>query len=434
MKVNVFGLGYVGCVSAACLAECGHEVTGIDVDQMKVASINNRQSPIVEPGVSDLVKRAVESTRLTAATRPSEGADVSIMCVGTPSSENGSLGLGYINEVAQQIGDYLRELDSYHVVNVRSTVLPGTVESLIIPVLEQRSKKKCGKDFGVCMNPEFMREGSSIKDFYAPPFTVIGELDARSGDLVALLYAQVNAPLHRTTIRVAEMLKYACNSFHALKVSFSNEIGNICKAIGIDGHQVMGLVCEDTKLNISPYYMKPGFAFGGSCLPKDLRALLYKAKQMDLDTPLLSSILPSNRNQLDVAYRLITAMGKKKIGVLGLSFKAGTDDLRESPIVELIEKLIGKGYSVRIYDEEVSLASLVGANKRYIEKVIPHVSRLMEPSIGSVIDQSEVLVVTKWYQSLGSSSEILRQKFVVDLVRDPNGLGVSDDQYQGICW
>jgi GDP-mannose 6-dehydrogenase len=279
-----------------------------------------------------------------------------------------------------------------------------------------------------------MREGSSVEDFFKPPFTVIGELDCRSGDVVAALYQNVQAPLHRAAIQVAEMLKYASNSFHAVKVSFSNEVGNICKSLGIDSHEVMRLVCLDTKLNISSYYMKPGFAFGGSCLPKDLRALTYKARQLDLDTPLLGAIMRSNRNQIDVAYKLIARTEKKRIGVLGLSFKPGTDDLRDSPVVELVERLIGKGYDVKVYDEEVSLARLVGSNKQYIESAIPHIATLMDRSLECVIRKSEVVVVAKCHRSSEESlAKMLEGKSVIDLVRigGPNG---SNGHYEGICW
>lgn len=434
MKVNVFGLGYVGCVSAACLADLGHQVTGIDIDQSKVALINEGRSPIVEPRLGPLVEKVVASGHLQALPCPAAEADVSIMCVGTPSSDNGSLNFHHIDDVTAQIGRYLGRGSSYHVVNIRSTVLPGTVEKRIIPLLEAQSRKRAGADFGVCMNPEFMREGSSVEDFYNPPFTLIGELDSPSGDAVAALYKEIRRPLHRTRLRVAEMLKYACNSFHAVKVSFSNEIGNICKTLGIDSHEVMQLLCLDTKLNISPYYMKPGFAFGGSCLPKDLRALLYKAREMDVDTPLLSSILASNRNQIDVACKLIAKTDKKRVGVLGLSFKPGTDDLRDSPVVELIERLIGKGYQVTVYDEEVFLANLVGANKRYIESVIPHISRLMDCSLECTITRSDVVVISKSYRSLEPKYQaLLADRFVIDLVRVANPTSMNG-RYQGICW
>jgi GDP-mannose 6-dehydrogenase len=434
MKVNIFGLGYVGCVSAACLADVGHEVTGIDIDRSKVACINSGHSPIVEPGIDDLVGQAVNAGRLRASSCPAEAADVSIICVGTPSSENGSLNVSHVVDVARQIGSYLRSLSGFHVVNVRSTVLPGTVEDVIVPLLEAQSGKKAGRDFGVCMNPEFMREGSSIEDFWHPPFTVIGELDAASGGAVAALYDEVKAPLYRTNIRVAEMLKYACNSFHAIKVTFANEIGNVCKKFGVDSHEVMRLVCLDTKLNISSYYMKPGFAFGGSCLPKDLRALVYEARRADLDTPLLSAAMTSNRHQIEVAYKLIAKTDRKRVGVLGLSFKPGTDDLRDSPVVELVERLIGKGYEVKVYDEEVSLSRLIGSNKQHIESVIPHIATLMDRSLARVVEESEVVVVAKDDRATAAElAGMLRDKAVIDLVR-MRDRGTANGGYQGICW
>src|SRR5262249_186187 len=299
-------------------------------------------------------------------------ADVSMICVGTPSNGNGSLHLDYILKVTEQIGNYLRNIDFYHVVVIRSTVLPGTVSDTIIPLLEERSKKMAGRDFGVCMNPEFMREGTSVADFQRPIFTLIGGLDKTSGSVVEEFYNNIKAPVIRTKIKVAEMTKYACNTFHALKVTFANEIGNICKRLDIDSHEVMKIFCMDRELNISPYYFKPGFAFGGSCLPKDIRAILYRANQLDLESPLLRSIMISNDKQIDIAFDLIRKTGKNKVGVLGLSFKPGTDDLRESPIVNLIERLIGKGYTVKIYDKEVAFAKIFGANKKYIENAIQH--------------------------------------------------------------
>src|SRR2546426_1636446 len=395
MKVNIFGLGYVGCVSAACLAESGHQVTGIDIDPSKVALINEGCCPIVEPGLGDLVERTVAARRLRASMSPPQRADVSIICVGTPSCENGSLDLSHIDHVTAQIGAYLGCLDSYHVVNVRSTVLPGTVEKRLISLLEARSGKKAGTDFGVCMNPEFMREGSSVEDFFNPPFTLIGELDSASGDILAALYQNVRAPLHRTEIKVAEMLKYACNSFHALKVCFSNEIGNICKTLGIDSHEVMQLVCLDTKLNISSYYMKPGFAFGGSCLPKDLRALTYKASRLDLNLPLLESTLASNHEHLRRAIREVLDIPCERLGIIGLAFKENTDDLRESPVVTLLEHLIGKGRHLRVYDPHVQLDNIYGANRTFILEAIPHIGRLLESRPEGVLNWARHLVVAQ---------------------------------------
>jgi GDP-mannose 6-dehydrogenase len=321
------------------------------------------------------------------------------------------------------------------VVNIRSTVLPGTVENIILPILEETSGKKIGRDFGLCMNPEFMREGTSLEDYYHPPFTVIGEWDERSGDTVARLYDGVDGPVRKTKIRAAEMIKYACNAFHGLKVTFANEIGNICKKVGVDSHEVMNIFCMDNKLNISPYYLKPGFAFGGSCLPKDLRALTYLAKTVDIDLPVLNSILNCNNHQVDIAYKMIARTGKKKIGMFGLSFKPDTDDLRESPMVELAEKLIGKGYDVIIYDQEVSLARIFGANKQYIEQVIPHISSLIMENVKEFTHRSEVIVFAKKSKiSAEVLKNILYGTTVIDLVRVTDKFLQEGIKYDGICW
>jgi len=436
MRINVFGLGYVGSVSAACLAAGGHDVLGIDVDRSKVDSINRGMSSVVEPGLSELINRAVTGGTLRATTAGIEDAELSLVCVGTPSNENGSLCLDYVARASAQIGTFLRTVDYYHVVCVRSTVLPGTVESVVVPLLEEHSGRRAGRDFGVCMNPEFLREGSSIRDYYCPPFTVIGQLDDRSGDIVEEVYAPLPGPKIRTELAVAEMLKYTGNAFHALKITFANEVGNLCKRLGLDGREVMRIFALDEKLNVSRAYLQPGFAFGGSCLPKDLRALLHKAKELDLEPPVLRSILTSNTQQVEEAYRLIRKTGKKKVAMLGLSFKPGTDDLRESPIAELTEMLIGKGYQVSIYDREVSLARLHGSNKAYIEHTIPHISCLMKSSLESAIDESEVVVVAKRSPEF---EETLRHRngasCVIDLVSvfgDPDAS--QKGNYEGICW
>ena len=436
MKISVFGIGYVGCVSAACFAHEGHDVIGVDVNPSKVEMINQGNSPIVEPGIAELMQEAVNVQRLRATTSVNDAvsqSEVSLVCVGTPSNPNGSLDLSYITRVSKEIGAALKTKQGRHVVVMRSTMLPGTIEGVVVPALESASGKKAGTDFGVCINPEFLREGSSLKDFYAPPFTLIGADDETTAATVRALYAKVDAPLYETAVKTAEMIKYVCNSFHAVKVSFANEVGNICKALAIDSHTVMNIFCQDTKLNLSPYYLKPGFAFGGSCLPKDLRAINYKAKELDIEVPLLGSILPSNRLQIDRAVGMVAKTGKKRVGVLGFSFKAGTDDLRESPMVVLIETLIGKGYKLSLYDRDVSLARLFGANKEYIEREIPHISELMCTSIDDVIDRSEVVVI-------GNKSEEFRpvggkiggDKVLIDLVRlfDKQ----SDETYRGICW
>jgi GDP-mannose 6-dehydrogenase len=434
MRINIFGLGYVGCVSAACLARSGHDVTGVDIDPLKLDMIRSGKSPIVEPGLEDIIAEGRRSGRLNVAT-DAPPADISIVCVGTPSNDNGSLGLHYIERVSQQIGEQLKRATDFHVVCVRSTVLPGTVEGFVLPILERVSGKRVGQDFGLCMNPEFMREGTSIRDYYHPPMTVVGEWDKGSGERVACLYRDLEAPLIRTSIKAAEMTKYVSNAFHALKVSFANEIGNLSKQLGVDSHEVMEIFCQDTKLNLSSYYLKPGFAFGGSCLPKDVRALLHEVKQRDLTSPVLQSILPSNENQIDVAFERIKKLQKKKIGLLGLSFKPGSDDLRESPMVDLAERLIGKGYDVLIYDREVSLAKIFGSNKRFIETVIPHVSSLMRDSLEEVIHNSEVVIVAKASAEVPSALEMLNGGHIVlDLVRVVKDQAQLKTQYEGLCW
>ncbi|CAN5783588.1 nucleotide sugar dehydrogenase [soil metagenome] len=436
MKISIFGLGYVGCVSAACFAKEGHDVVGVDVSTNKVGIITNGGSPIVEPGIAELIAEATASGRLKATTDSAEAiaaSDVSLICVGTPSNANGSLDLRYIKRVCEEIGASLKRKDKRHVVVIRSTMLPGTIENVVIPALEQTSGKKAQRDFGVCINPEFLREGTSLKDFYAPPFTLIGADDPDTAEVVSKLYSGVNARLFITPVKTAEMVKYVCNCFHALKVTFANEVGNICKALGIDSHEVMEVFCQDTKLNLSPYYLKPGFAFGGSCLPKDLRAMNYKAKELDIETPVLAAVLPSNRRQIEAAIEMVVKTGSKRIGVLGFSFKAGTDDLRESPIVILIETLIGKGYQLSIYDRDVSLARLAGANKEYIEGEIPHISQLMRSSVDEVLARADVVIVgNKADEFRVVETKLKDGQVLIDLVRLFDRR--SDDSYQGICW
>ena len=436
MRLSVFGIGYVGCVSAACFAKEGHAVIGVDVNANKVQMINAGNSPIVEAGIGPLLEEVVKSNRLTATTDSASavlGSDVSLVCVGTPSNSNGSLDLRYVTRVCEEIGAALKGKNERHVVVIRSTMLPGTIESVVIPTLEKYSEKQAGKEFGVCINPEFLREGSSLKDFYSPPFTLIGADDEDTAMTVRALYSGIDAPIMTTSVKTAEMVKYVCNCFHALKVSFANEVGNICKAVGVDSHEVMDIFCQDTKLNLSSYYLKPGFAFGGSCLPKDLRAINYKAKQVDVEVPVLSSILTSNRQQIERAVEMVLATGKKRVGILGFSFKAGTDDLRESPMVTLIETLVGKGFQLSIYDRDVSLARLFGANKEYIERQIPHIAQLMRPSMEEVLEFAEVLVVGNKAEEFNQIEQMQNEgQVVIDLVRLFDK--TSDDSYQGICW
>ncbi len=398
MRVSVFGLGYVGCVSAGCLADLGHEVIGVDVNPKKLEMVRRGESPIIEPGLDELLAKVVKSGRLRVTDNAEEAvaaSEVSLVCVGTPSRLNGSLDTHYLDRVIEQIGAVLAQIDSFHVVTIRSTLLPGVAEERILPMLESASGKKAGKDFGFCVNPEFLRESSAIADFKSPPFTVIGALDARSGDALQQLYSSIDAPVYRVSPGAAAMVKYASNAFHALKVAFANEIGAVCNELHIDSRQVMEIFLQDRQLNISPAYLRPGFAFGGSCLPKDVRALLYAAKHRDVHTPLLSAILPSNDRHIERAAHRVLALGERNVAMIGLSFKPGTDDLRESPLVRLAETLIGKGYRLNIYDEEVSLSNLFGRNREYIQQVLPHISELMRTDLEEVIRDNHVIILGK---------------------------------------
>ncbi|WP_045216477.1 nucleotide sugar dehydrogenase [Desulfonatronovibrio magnus] len=396
MKVSIFGLGYVGTVSAGCLAREGHEVMGVDPVKVKVDMINNGQTPVIEKDIGRLISDGVNN-RLIVATQDAELAvqqtDLSLICVGTPSMANGSLDLSYIESVCRQIGMALKNKEEYHVVTVRSTMLPGSMRKVVIPVLEEFSGKKAETDFAVCVNPEFLREGSAVHDYFNPPKTVIGEMDSTSGEQLMLLYENIAAPMVRVDLETAEMIKYTDNVWHALKIVFANEVGSICQSLNLDPHEVMEKFCMDTKLNISSAYLKPGFAFGGSCLPKDVRALCYKARSLDLDLPVISNIIASNKALVDRKLNDILALGQKRVGILGFSFKTGTDDLRESPVVEIIERLIGKGFSIKLYDKNVNIASLMGANRDYILNKIPHISRLMVTTISGVLDHAQVVVL-----------------------------------------
>ncbi|NSW52305.1 MAG: UDP-glucose/GDP-mannose dehydrogenase family protein [Anaerolineae bacterium] len=438
MKVAVFGLGYVGCVMAACLAHDGHQVLGVDINPTKVDLLNAGQSPILESGLQELVSMGVQSGKLGATVDHQsvvQQSDISVICVGTPSRDNGSLRVEDVEHVCEQIGTDLRNTPAYHVVVVRSTVLPGTVEGRLIPILELASGRKAGVDFGVCMNPEFLREGSAIRDYTQPGLFVIGELDQRSGDVLQAIYQSIPLSPIRTTLRTAEMVKYTCNAFHAMKVVFGNEIGMIAKANGVDGQEVMQIICQDHHLNISPTYLRPGFAFGGSCLPKDLRAILYRAKELDIDVPMLGSILQSNHGHVQTAIRMVEKTGKHKVGVLGLSFKPGTDDVRESPTITLIETLIGRGYQVRIFDQTIQLARLIGANKAFLEKGIPHITTLMCGSIDELVDQSDVLVVSNHSPEFRDVPGKVRPgQILIDLVGIAKDGQLPEGQYQGICW
>ena len=438
MRISIFGLGYVGTVSAGCLASRGHEVIGVDPVSTKVDLINNGRSPIIEADISELIAAAAEEGRLRATkdvTQAIFDTELSFVCVGTPSQPNGNLDLRYITRVCEQIGQALKDKEEWHTVVIRSTILPGTMCQTVIPALENSSGKTAGIDFGVCHNPEFLREGSAVKDFHCPPKTVIGESDTTSGDLLAQLYAGLPGPMIRTDLKTAEMVKYSDNSWHALKIGFANEIGNLCKSFDIDAHEVMKIFCQDQKLNISPAYLLPGFAFGGSCLPKDLRALAYRAKMHDLELPILNSILQSNEMQVARGLQLIMDKGHRRIGVLGFSFKAGTDDLRESPVIEVTERLLGKGYDLRLYDKNVNIASLVGANKDFILNRIPHISKLMVGDIDDVLNHAQTVVIGNKDPEFGDVPDRLRDdQVLVDFVRVTGGRRSQKGKYDGICW
>ena len=438
MKIAIFGLGYVGTVSAACLADLGYQVVGVDINPVKVDIINRGESPIIEAGLPELIDRAVTNGRLSATVDPAEAlqdANISLVCVGTPDKGNGNPLLTAVSQSCRDIGQQLPHMDTYHVVVIRSTILPGMMDRMVIPTLQELSQLQAGQDFGVCFNPEFLREGSSIYDFHHPPFTLIGAGDERAFELVSQIYNGIDAPVLQAEIKVAEMVKFVSNAFHALKITFANEIGNICKQHQVDSHKVMDIFCRDEKLNISPAYLKPGFAFGGSCLPKDLKALLYLGRHLDMRLPVLEAILPSNEMQVKTGLDMITRTGKKKVGVLGFSFKAGTDDLRYSPQVELIERLIGKGYQVKLFDRNVSLARLYGANKAYIESEIPHIATLMCSTVEEVLAESEVIVIGNRDEIFSSTLEAVgSDQIVIDLVRISNDMSTLDGRYQGICW
>ncbi|MEI9995400.1 MAG: UDP-glucose/GDP-mannose dehydrogenase family protein [Rhizomicrobium sp.] len=437
MRIAVFGLGYVGTVSAACLAERGHDVTGVDKSQTKVAFINNGETPVIEAEVAGLIARARADGRLRATTDAADAvgaSDLSLICVGTPSARNGNLDVSAIRAVCEEIGAALKGQDRRHHVVIRSTVLPGTLHDVVIPALEAASGKRAHRDFGVGVNPEFLREGTAVRDFHNPPKTVIGATDADTIACVTALYEGLPGPLIVFPPETAEMVKYADNCWHALKVAFANEIGNICQARGVDSHALMDAFVQDTKLNISPVYLKPGFAFGGSCLPKDCRALTYFGRSHDLELPVLDAILKSNVHQVERALQKIVGLGGRRISLLGLSFKEGTDDLRESPLVELAERLIGKGYQLRIFDRNVQLARLVGANRDYILHTIPHLSDLMLDTVDAAIGHAEILVVGNRDPAFASlAGRLTPQQTLVDLVRFRE-LETLGGNYIGINW
>lgn len=438
MRISVIGLGYVGAVSLACLARDGHDIVGVDIDDSKLGLIREGRSPIIEEGIQELMDRMIKTGRVSVTNDVGaaiNNTDVSFICVGTPSNPNGSLGLGAIKRVAKQIGDALKHSSTYHVLIFRSTVLPGTTEGEVKPLIEKHSNKKVGEHFGLCFQPEFLREGSSIEDYDNPPYTVIGGDSDRSVEVAKKIFGHLPCDFISTSIRTAEMLKYSCNIYHAMKITFANEVGRMAQELCVDSHMVMDLVCRDTRLNISRAYLKPGFAFGGSCLPKDLRAMLYAAKTGDVSLPMFSSMLPSNQVHIEHAIQMVLETGKKSIGMIGLSFKSGTDDLRESPLVVLAERFIGKGLNLKIYDPEVNVSKLVGANRRYIQESIPHIGSLMLDTCTGLINESDVLIVglrnADLIEDLYANSR--DDQYIIDLVNIPDRARLRGE-YKGVCW
>jgi len=438
-SISIFGLGYVGSVTAACLAHKGYSVIGVDLSPAKVELLKSGRSPIVEPRMSELVTACHQDCRLQATTDSAAAvmnSEISFPCVGTPSLRSGKLDLGHISPVCEEIGRTLARKDSFHLVVLRSTVLPGTAVTIVIPTLEKASGKRLGKDFGVCVNPEFMREGTAVADFLDPAMTIIGAADSRHASLLRELYSWAPGRIFETSFTSAEMVKYVCNAWHALKVSFSNEVGTLAKQLDVDAEAVMEIFAADTKLNISSSYLKPGFAFGGSCLPKDVRALNYRAKELDLKLPLFDAIIPSNQEHLERAVEMVLHSGKKKIAVLGLSFKAATDDLRESPQVQLVKRLLGEGRQIHIWDDNVSLGRLIGSNRQYIEEVIPHIGSLLCNDLAQVVREAEVVVIS----TRGIKKEELQQHLrpdhiILDLVNLEKARRPADKgRYEGICW
>ena len=434
MNISVFGLGYVGCVSLACLSDNGHKLLGVDVAAHKNELINNGKATIIEKDIDELIARNWKAGRISATTDSHAAVlqtEISIICVGTPSDEHGHLNLSTIYETASQIGNAIKDKEKFHIVTIRSTVLPGTNKK-VGEIIEQQSGKLRNKHFAVVSNPEFLREGSAVKDYKNPPVTVIGTDNKEASIRLAEMYDDINAPIEETSIEIAELIKYVNNSFHALKVSFANEVGNICKKMKIDSHKLMELFCMDHQLNLSSYYLKPGFAFGGSCLPKDVTAFKTMAHDFYLESPVLNAIIESNENQKAKALKMVLDKKARKVGILGLSFKKGTDDLRYSPIVELAESLMGKGYSILIYDKNVNISKLSGTNKVYIDEHIPHLSELVSDDLESVIANSETVIITHNESEFKDIDKKYPQTHFIDFVKIKEGRSAGN--YDGICW
>ena len=433
MNISFFGLGYVGCVGMGCLAQNGHKVIGIDISSEKIKKINEGVPTIVEAGIDEIIREQHLQGRIRATHDYMEAvreSDISFVCVGTPSTNNGHLNLNYIYQTAEEIGEALKEKNGFHIIVIRSTVFPGTNKA-VGKIIEDMSGKTRNVHFAVVSNPEFLREGTAVNDYMNPPLTVIGTDCEKARDIMTELYAPMGAPIETVSIEVAEMIKYVNNSYHALKVAFANEIGRVCKAYGIDSHEVMRIFCMDKQLNISPYYFKPGFAYGGSCLPKDLKALKTMAHDLYVETPVLNAIESSNQHHMENAIEWIQAVGHKKIGVLGLSFKAGTDDMRNSPIIHVIETLYGKGYEIRIYDRSVSLARLIGKNKSVIEEKLPHLNCMLQDDMDSLLDWAETIIISN-NDEIFKSVRVRDGQAVIDLVRIKEL--EKENGYRGICW
>jgi GDP-mannose 6-dehydrogenase len=436
MQISVFGIGYVGAVSSACLANDGHHVIAVDPNPQKVGPLNEGISPIVEPGLDELIQGGIRSRRLVATSDVREAVnstDLSFVCVGTPSRSNGSLDTSYVTAAAEQIGAAIREKNSFHSVVMRSTILPGTMESIVLPALERASGRQAGVGFGVAYYPEFLRESTAISDYYDPGAIIFGRHDQATVDRLLDIHKIFKVEPRVVSIRTAEAVKYTNNAWHALKISFANEIGNICKEAGIDGHAVMDVLCADNRLNISKAYLKPGFAFGGSCLPKDLRALRFAARKLDVPTPILDATMDANEEQLRRAYSMVAATGKRRVGIIGLSFKPETDDLRESPLVELAERLYGRGYDIRIYDPNIQVSKLTGANLQFVKAHLPHLTSLLTADVNEVVDHAEVFVLGNREEAKRLLNIVQDDRPLIDLVRIDQAR-CSGDFYQGICW
>lgn len=433
MKISIFGLGYVGCVSMGCLSKNGHHIIGVDISKIKLDLINSGKPTIIEKDIDELILQGVKGSRIRATKNYKQAvfeSDISIISVGTPSTPNGHLYLEYIYRTAKQIGEALKNKNSFHVIAIRSTVPPGTNEKYG-NIIEETSGKKRNVDFAIVSNPEFLREGNSVEDFFNPPVTVLGSDNAKALEIMSKLYENISAPIIKTEIRVAEIIKYVNNSFHALKITFANEMGNICKQLGIDSHEVMELFCMDTQLNISPHYLKPGFAYGGSCLPKDLKALVTLSHDHYLESPVIDNIEESNQKQKSRAVDMIEGWNRKKILILGISFKPGTDDLRQSPIVDVIEILIGKGYDLQLYDQNVNLSKILGQNKSYIMEKLPHIAGYLVEDLNNAIEWADIVILNnkeKEFQQL----TIPEEKLIFDLSRFE---GYRQHKgYEGINW